>query len=299
VLAEHLGDGQHQVGRGGPGRQLTVQFEPDDARDEHRHRLAEHGRLRLDAADAPAQHAQPVDHGGVAVRADQRVRVRLPAACHHHSGQVLDVHLVHDAGPRRHHLELVERGLAPAQELVALAVALVLQVDVALEGVRPAEDVGDHRVVDHQLGRGQRVDLGRVAAELGDGLAHGGQVHDARHAGEVLHHDAAGGELDLHGRFRGGVPTRQRAHVIFGDVRAVLGAQQVLQQDLQAVRQALRTGHRAQPEHLVRGRSDGQRAPRAEAVLARWCGHIELHLAGERTSVSGSGTSLAHPVTAR
>jgi hypothetical protein len=49
---------------------------------------------------------------------------------------VLDVDLVHDAGARRHDLEVVERGLAPAQELVALAVALVLELDVALERVR-------------------------------------------------------------------------------------------------------------------------------------------------------------------
>jgi hypothetical protein len=33
-------------------------------------------------------------------------------------------------------LEVVERGLAPAQELVALAVALVLDLDVALEASR-------------------------------------------------------------------------------------------------------------------------------------------------------------------
>src|SRR5207245_2027669 len=105
-----------------------------------------------------------------------------------------------DAGARRDDLELVERGLAPAQELVALPVALVLQVNVALEGVRAAEDVRDHRVVDHQFGGRQRVDLVRVTAQRGDRLAHGGQVHDAWHAGEVLHHHAAWGELDLGGR---------------------------------------------------------------------------------------------------
>jgi hypothetical protein len=48
---------------------------------------------------------------------------------------VLDVDLVDDAGARRDDLEVVERRLAPAQELVALAVALVLDLDVALEGV--------------------------------------------------------------------------------------------------------------------------------------------------------------------
>ena len=42
-----------------------------------RHRLAEHRRLGLDAADAPAQHAQAVDHRGVRVGADERVGVGL------------------------------------------------------------------------------------------------------------------------------------------------------------------------------------------------------------------------------
>ena len=65
--------GQHQVGGGDAFLQLAGQLEADDLRDQHRHRLAEHGRLGLDAADAPAEHAEAVDHGGVAVGADQGV----------------------------------------------------------------------------------------------------------------------------------------------------------------------------------------------------------------------------------
>jgi hypothetical protein len=47
-------------------------------------RLAEHRGLGLDAADAPAEHGQAVDHRGVAVGADQRVgigddRLRRPS----------------------------------------------------------------------------------------------------------------------------------------------------------------------------------------------------------------------------
>ena len=38
-------------------------------------RLAEHGRLGLDAADAPAEHGETVDHRRVAVGADQRVGI--------------------------------------------------------------------------------------------------------------------------------------------------------------------------------------------------------------------------------
>ena len=42
-----------------PGWISPVSLKPDDARDQHGDRLAEHGGLGLDAADAPAQNAQP------------------------------------------------------------------------------------------------------------------------------------------------------------------------------------------------------------------------------------------------
>ena len=138
--------------------QVAGQLEADHARDEHRDRLAEHRGLGLDAADAPADHADAVDHRGVGVGADAGVGVGLDVlavglAGEDGAGQVLDVDLVHDAGAGRDDLEVVEGALAPAQELVALAVALVLDLDVALEGLGSAEDVGDHGVVDDHLGR--------------------------------------------------------------------------------------------------------------------------------------------------
>ena len=142
--------------------------------------------------------------------------------------------------PGGHDLEVVEGALAPAQELVALAVALVLDLDVALEGLGRAEDVGDHGVVDDHLGRRERVDLGGVAAELLHRLAHRGEVDHARHAGEVLHDHAGRGELDLLVGLGVGVPAGERLDVVVGDVRAVLGAQEVLEQDLEAVGQASR-----------------------------------------------------------
>ena len=57
-----------------PG-QIAVQLEADHARDEHRNRLAEHGGLGLDAADAPADDADAVDHRGVRIGADAGVGV--------------------------------------------------------------------------------------------------------------------------------------------------------------------------------------------------------------------------------
>jgi hypothetical protein len=61
-LAQHLRDGQDEVGGGGALRQLAGELEAHHLRNQHRDRLAEHGRLRLDSAHAPAQHAEPVDH---------------------------------------------------------------------------------------------------------------------------------------------------------------------------------------------------------------------------------------------
>ena len=54
-----------------------------------------------------------------------------------------------DAGVRRHDREVVERALAPAQERVALLVALELALGVDAERVARAERVDLHGVVDH------------------------------------------------------------------------------------------------------------------------------------------------------
>ena len=107
-----------------------------------------------------------------------------------------------DPRVRRHDREVVERALAPAQERVALLVALELALGVDAKGVARAERVDLHRVVDHQLGRRQRVDLRRVAAHLRDRVAHRREVDDRGHAGEVLHQHARGREGDLLARLR-------------------------------------------------------------------------------------------------
>jgi hypothetical protein len=214
--------------------------------------------------------AQAVDHRRVRVGADERVRVGLEDAADlagvRHARQVLDVDLVHDAGARGDDLEVLERRLAPAEELVALAVALVLDLDVALEGVLAAEEVGDDRVVDDQLGGGERVDLRRVAAEGRHGLAHGGEVDDAGDTGEVLHDHARGRELDLGVGVRLRTPLAEGLDLLRGDVRAVLGAEEVLEEHLEAEGQSRRAVHRADAVHLVLRLTDGELVLRAETV---------------------------------
>ena len=73
-------------------------------------------------------------------------------------------------------------------------------------------------MVDDQLDRDERVDPRRVATEPRQRVAHGGEVDDAGHAGEVLHEDALGRERDLVGGVAGalavalgvGAPARRR-----------------------------------------------------------------------------------------
>ena len=133
-VPQHLRDREDEVGGGRALRELAGEPEADHLRDEHRDRLAEQHRLGLDPAHAPAQHAEAVDHRRVRVGADQRVGEReRPSALLARLDdprEVLEVHLVDDPGARRHDAEVVERALPPAEEGVALAVALELALGV-------------------------------------------------------------------------------------------------------------------------------------------------------------------------
>ena len=164
--AQDLGHGQHQVGRGHAFAQLAGELEADHVGRQEVHRLAEHAGLGLDAADAPADDADAVDHRGVAVGADQRVGVdHAVLALVHAARQVLEVDLVHDAEAGRHDAEGVEGLHAPLHELVALLVALELELHVQVERLLGAVVVDHHRVVDHQVDRHQRLDRLRVLAQ--------------------------------------------------------------------------------------------------------------------------------------
>jgi hypothetical protein len=274
AVAEHLGDGQNEVGGGRALGKGARQLEADDPRDQHRQRLAEHRRLRLDAADPPAEHPEAVDHRRVRVGPDERVRIgaqrpRPAVVGEDDLGEVLEVDLVDDAGVRRDHPQAVERLLAPAQERVALGVAGELDVGVAPEGVGHAGDLGDDRVVDDEIRRQQRVDLAGVATDVGHRVAHRRDVHDRRHTREVLEQHAGGRPEDLAARLGVRVPPRERLDVLGADGVAVLVAQKVLEQDPQRVRQPAdveTVGERVEPEDLVGALPHLQRRPGVEGV---------------------------------
>jgi hypothetical protein len=175
---------------------------------------------------------------------------------------------VDDAGPRRHDAQVPERGLRPAQQLVALAVALVLALDVEGERVARAEPVDLDGVVDDEVGRHQRVDTRRVAPEVGHGVAHDRQVHDGGHPGEVLHDHPGRHERDLGLGDGARPPRRQRLDVAPLDDAASRVAQQVLEEDPDGHRQLAIGGDvadGAQPIDVREARR--QRRPSAEGVI--------------------------------
>jgi hypothetical protein len=122
---------------------------------------------------------------------------------------------------------VLEGTAAPAQEHVALGVALVLEVGVELGGEWARVVVDLNGVVDDEVGLLERVHLLRVAAELGQRLTHGREIRHCGDTREVLHQDTGGVERDLVLRRLLG-SSRARSGCALSSYAAVFLAEQVL-----------------------------------------------------------------------
>ena len=191
MFAQQFGHAQHQVGGGCTWAQAPRQTHPNHFGGQHGEGLAEQYCLGFDATHTPTQHAQAIDHGGVAVGANQGVRHGYGFAVdgfdQHTLRQKFEVDLVTNAGHRGDDAKVREALLAPSQKFVALAVTAKFEVSIELQRHPITKGVYLHRVVNDQIGLGKRVDERGVATELLHGIAHGGQIDHCRHAGEVLH----------------------------------------------------------------------------------------------------------------
>ncbi len=240
VAAQDLGHRQHQVGGRHALAQLARQLEAHHVGREEVHRLPEHRRLGLDTADAPGHHADAVDHGRVAVRADQGVGVvNAIGALVHAAREVFQVHLVDDAEARRHHPEGVERLHAPLHEFIALAVALEFELHVQVQGLLRAVVIDHDGVVHHEIDRNQRLDLLGFPSQALRNAAHRGQVGQQGHAGEILQHHARHDEGNLVLPVGNGLPVRELLHMLGRHLQAIAIAEDGLQNDANGHRQAL------------------------------------------------------------
>jgi hypothetical protein len=196
VRAQYLRDREHDVGRGYARTRSTREVYPDHLRNQHRHRFAERRRAAFETADAPTDDAQAVDHGRVAVHAEQGIRIGGRAAIRflgpHDPCQALEIDLVADTRSRRNEANVVERLRAPAQKRVPLLVTLEFELHVAFERVGRAGVIGHDGMVDHEVDRHGRVDASWIAAQTHHGVPHGGHIAHERHAGRIDHQHAGG-----------------------------------------------------------------------------------------------------------
>ena len=94
-------------------------------------------------------------------------------------------------------MKLCKALLAPAEESVALDIAPHFHLGVEGEGVGTAELVHLHGMIDYEFGGKERINFLGVAAEIFDGVAHGGKINHGRNAGEILEQDSSGHEGDF------------------------------------------------------------------------------------------------------
>ena len=142
------------------------------------------------------------------------------------------VHLVHDAGSRGNDAEVGECSLSPAEELIAFFIPFVFNLNIFGEGIWGTEVFDDNGVIDHHLSGVERVDLVGVSSQRSDSLTHGGQVNNARNAGEVLHENACGGELYFYTGVCGGIPVGKSINMFFCYIGTVFVTKKILRQYL-------------------------------------------------------------------
>ena len=251
MAAQHLGHDEHEVGGRGALRQLAGEADPDHVGHRLVERLPEQDRLRLDAADAVSEHAEGIDHRRVRIGANERVREGHPVPVVDDGREELEVHLVDDSGAGRDDAQVAERRLRPAQQLVALTVALVLAPDVERERIAGPEPVHVDRVVDDEIGLDQWVDPRGIATEVRHRVAHDRQVDHRGDAGQVLHDHPRGHERDLGLGRDARTPRGEGLDVGRLDDAATGVAEQVLEQDPDRDRQRDAAGGRVQGRHAV------------------------------------------------
>ena len=112
-FAQSLRDHQRKIGGQHTGTQRACEPHTDHIGNGEHRGHAEHDRLRLQPAYAPAKHPNAIDHRRVAVGSDHHVRhgptLAIPHLGGHDSRQLLQIEGMHDASAWRMHMHVVQR----------------------------------------------------------------------------------------------------------------------------------------------------------------------------------------------
>src|SRR5947209_931835 len=206
-------------------------MQTDDIWSQEIDRLTEHAGFGFDSAHTPADDAEAVDHGGMRISADERVRIINALFFEHALGEVFEVDLVNDADARRHDFEAVESLRAPFEKLIALAIALEFHLHVQAECIGRSGEIDLDGVIDNQIDRDQWLDNFWIFAEPGGCRTHGSQINQQWDAGEILKDDARDDKRDFFSARGFGLPIRESANVCFSDLLLVAIAEDRFEDD--------------------------------------------------------------------
>ena len=78
----------------------------------------------------------------------------------------------------RHNLKVVEGFGAPFEELESLAITREFKSLILISSVGGTGSVHLNRVVNYEVDRNERVDLGRISTQAVHGITHSGKIHN-------------------------------------------------------------------------------------------------------------------------
>ena len=266
VLAQQLGDGQHEVGRGRADRQRADELDADDARQQHRQRLAEHRGFGLDAADAPTEHAETVHHRRVRVGADERVGIH----------EAVRRRGTRPARGTRGSPDGRSRGSAGTRATSGTPTAPTAGTCSA-RGCARTRTRALRTNASATPATSATIEWSMTRSTGMPGSIRRGSPPRSAIASRIAARSTIAGTpvkscmstragMNCSSRVPASVAARERSasarDVVGADVRAVLVAQQVLEQDAQRVRQRVRVvDDRVEPVEVVRSVADGQTRP--------------------------------------
>ncbi len=174
------------------------------------------------------------------VREGQRCTIDLAGL--HNGGEVLQIHLVNDAGRGWNNSYAFESVLSPAKELIALSIARELNFCVTLQCIRRSEVIYLYGVIDDQIDRHKGIDACWIAALAGKFGAHGGVIDQRGNTGEILHDHPRRQEGNIGSMVAVGLPGSKGVDIIFGDDPVVDLPQKGFKQDADRERKTIDHG---------------------------------------------------------
>ena len=148
---------------------------------------------------------------------------------------------MHNTRHRRHHPETLKRIGTPAQKLVALPIALKLDLSISPQRIRICKTIDLHRMIHNQIHRNQRLNPIWITTHTPHCRTQRRQIHQRRHTRKILQHHPRGLKRYLYGIGISRIPIRQRPDIFFTHLIPIQISQRRLEQHAHRKRQ---TRHR-------------------------------------------------------